>query len=339
MAQRRSLIAGLITTAAALGPYAYARSVLRPASRVRGAQTYASLTYASFLARVRQEASASGIGSSILDDALALERPNEHVLQLDRNQPEATLTWSAYRRRVVTEQRLEEAHAAYHQRLPLLAGIWRRYRVDPRIAVGIWGLESDYGRRSGTFGVVDSLATLAFDGRRAAFFRSELMTSLRILQQKDVAVPDMRGSYAGAMGQPQFMPSSYLRYAVDYDADGRRDIWTSQADVLASICNYLARNGWVEGAPWGQEVALPRGFDPAQAGRRNRRSLGAWTLLGVRRADGSPFSHEAMSGAVLLPEGASGEAFMVYDNFEVIRRYNPSDYYSLAVGLLGGAAG
>ena len=284
------------------------------------------------------QATRLGISGAVLDVALALERPNARVLELDRHQPEFTLTWSQYRQRVLTDSKIQAARTAYQSRLSLLTGIWRRYRVDPRVVVGIWGLESNYGRRTGSFEVVDALATLAFNGRRAAFFRTELIDALQILQRRDVEAGRMLGSYAGAMGQPQFMPSSYVRYAVDYDGDGRRDIWSSEADVLGSISNYLSRNGWVGGAPWGQQVTLARNAAVAGSGRQGGRSLGEWMRLGVRRTDGAAFSRSDIPGVLLLPDGAGGDAFMVYDNFNVIRRYNPSDFYSLAVGLLGSAA-
>ena len=326
--KRRKLLAGAASAAILHGSPSVARPVRAPTST----------SYASFLSEIRAQASVLGISASVLDDALSLDRPDVRVLDLDRHQPEFTLSWSAYRQRVLTTKRLDSAHAGYRQRLPLLTGIWQRYRVDPRIVVGIWGLESNFGQRIGTFGIVDALATLAFDGRRASFFRAELLNALRILQQHDVSVAGMLGSYAGAMGQPQFMPSSYLRYAVDYDGDGRRDIWTSEPDVFASISNYLARNGWLTGAPWGQEISVPPEFETAQTGRQVRRKLGTWMGMGVRRIDGGRFTREDVVGAILLPEGARGDAFMVYDNFDVIRRYNPSDFYSLAVGLLGSAA-
>ena len=294
--------------------------------------------YGGFLNGVRSEALRLGLSSAMLDTALALSAPNARVLQLDRHQPEFTLTWAQYKARVISDQRRRDALQDYQGNLQLLTGIWQRYHVDPRVVIGIWGLESNFGSRTGSFNVVDALATLAYDGRRASFFRSELMASLRILDHGDVTPSQMTGSYAGAMGQPQFMPSSYLRYAVDYQGDGRRDIWSNRADVFASIANYLARCGWVTGEPWGQPVTLTRPVDPASAGRQSVRPLGDWERAGVRRADGTSFSRPDARGALLLPDGAGGDAFMIYANFNVIRRYNPSDFYALAVGLIGDAA-
>ncbi len=299
--------------------------------------TVPSSTYQQFLRGIDAQARALGIDAEILDQALHLDEPNPKVLQLDRHQPEFTLTWAQYRARVLSDRKLLAARDAYEARLTLLTALWRRYQVDPRIVVGIWGLESDFGARIGSFGIVDALATLSFDGRRAAFFRAELLSALRILQQRDITVGRMIGSYAGAMGQPQFMPSSFLRFAVDYDGDGRRDIWTSEPDTLASIANYLRQAGWVPGAPWGQVVRLPPGLETTMLGRQHPRPLGEWNALGVRRADGGRFSRADVGGAVLAPDGSGGDAFMVYANFNAIRRYNPSDFYGLAVGLLGSA--
>ena len=294
-------------------------------------------SYQVFLARTRATALKHGISPGILDAALALDRPNRRVIELDRHQPEFILTWADYRERVLTRAKLEGARRAFENSAGLLAAVQRRYSVDPRIIVGIWGLESDFGHRSGAFGVVDALASLAFDSRRPGFFEDELISALQILQRRDVDLQYLVGSYAGAMGQPQFMPSSYLRYAVDFDGDGRRDIWKSNADVLASIANYLARSGWIPGAPWGQPISVPAALDLEKTGWNTRRSLDSWMRLGVRRADGAPFSQGDVTGTILAPAGSGGPLFMIYSNFNVIRRYNPSDFYSLAVGLLAAA--
>ena len=185
---------------------------------------------------------------------------------------------------------------------------------------------------TGGFSVIEALATLAADGRHNGFFRTELLSALRILDNGDITLPKMTGSYAGAMGQPQFMPSSYLTYAVNFDGSGKRDIWTNRNDALASIANYLAKSGWRAGEPWSQPVRVPPGL--TSGGRDDRRTLARWTQLGVTRADGTAFSHADSMGAVIMPDGADGEAYIVYANFAVIRLYNPSDLYALSVGLL-----
>jgi membrane-bound lytic murein transglycosylase B len=196
-------------------------------------------------------------------------------------------------------------------------------------------LESSFGQKTGDYKVVDALATLAWQTKRAAFFRAELIAALRILDAGDITPGHMTGSYAGAMGQPQFMPTSYLRYAVDFEGNGRRDIWTSKADSLASIANYLARSGWRTGQGWGAQVTVPPAFDASMAGRDSRRPIGEWIRMGVRRLDGRAFSSMDLPAAVLLPDGVNGDAFVAYPNFSAIRRYNPSDYYAIAVGLIG----
>jgi membrane-bound lytic murein transglycosylase B len=326
MLTRRSLLSAAAIPLAAGTP-------LWP-SRVRAA---AASSFPAFLDGVRAQAQRSGISPTILRQALAGIQPNAKVLELDQHQPEFTMTWEQYRARIVSNQRILDGRMAWQHNRPLLQVIQSRFGVDPGVVVGIWGLESNFGTKTGGFNVVEALATLAWEGRRASFFRSQLMDSLRILDRRDITPQRMTGSWAGAMGQPQFMPDSYLRYAVDFDGDGRRDIWDSRADTLGSIANYLARSGWRAGEPWGQPVIVPAGFDASETGRERRRSLGEWMRMGVRRPDGSAFARPDATGALVLPDGADGQAFMVYANFGAIRRYNPSDFYALAVGLLGDA--
>jgi membrane-bound lytic murein transglycosylase B len=291
-------------------------------------------SFADFVAGVRADAVRAGISGRTVDAAFEGVQPNPKVLQLDRHQPESTLTWAQYRARVLPEKRLAAGRAAYAAQSDLLASVTARYRCDPRIVVGIWGLESNFGELTGRYRVVEALSTLAYDGRRASYFRGELINALRILDAGDIAPQAMTGSWAGALGQPQFMPSSYLRYAVDADGDGRRDIWTNRADVFGSVANYLARCGWRWGEPWGQPIRVPSTLLPGDTGRERVRSLAEWQAAGVRRVDGGRFTRGDVRGAVILPDGAGGEAFMVYANFNAIRRYNPSDYYALGVGLL-----
>jgi membrane-bound lytic murein transglycosylase B len=293
--------------------------------------------FGAFLHGLRAEGLRDGIRPDILDAALAGVTPNGHILELDRHQPEFSLTWAQYRARVLPASRLQAGAQSYERNAALFGQVQQRFGVDPRIIIGIWGLESGFGAKTGGFGVVEALATLAYDGRRASYFRTELMNSLRILNDGDITPRGMTGSWAGAMGQPQFMPSSYLHYAVDFDGDGKRDIWTSLPDIFGSVANYLAKCGWRSGEPWGQAVQIPASY-AGPSDRDRVRTLGEWEASGVRRIDGSRFSRADIRGALVLPDGAGGEAFMVYPNFHVIRRYNPSDYYALAVGLLGNAS-
>jgi len=292
-------------------------------------------SFAAFLATLRTEARRAGISAATLDSAFAGVTPNRKVLERDRHQPEFTMTWAQYRNLLLTQKRIDEGVAAIAQNRALFAAVQARYGVGPGVIAGIWGLESSFGTKTGDFRVVEALATLAWDGRRASFFRGELMAALKILQAGDVSPVNMTGSYAGAMGQPQFMPTSYLRYAVDFTGSGRRNIWTSRPDVLASIANYLARSGWRSGGAWGQPVALPAGFNTTPSGRDHRRPLADWARDGLRPIAGRWHATADTPAALLLPDGAGGDAFLVYPNFAAIRRYNPSDFYALAVGLLG----
>lgn len=295
-------------------------------------------SFQTFVAGVRADARRAGISAATLERAFAGVQPNQKVLERDRRQPEFTMTWQRYRTLLITDQRITNGRAAYQQNRALLVRVQDRYNVDPAVITGIWGLESSFGTGMGDFHVIEALATLAWDGRRASFFRGELMAALRIIEQGDITPQRMMGSYAGAMGQPQFMPSSFLAYAVDFDGQGKRDIWTSKADVFGSIANYLARSGWRSGEPWGQPVAFSSGVDPSKAGRDNRRPVGEWARMGVRPTDGRALlARPDAQAALVLPDGPGGDAFLVYANFSAIRRYNPSDFYALVVGLLGDA--
>ena len=293
----------------------------------------ADTPFAAFLAGVRADAVAAGIAPATVDRAFAGLRPNPKVLELDSHPPEVTQSWEHYRSSRVSDQRVSAGRQAMQANTATLHEVQRRYGVDPGVIVAIWGLETNFGGYTGGFAVIEALATLASDGRHNGFFRTELLSALRILDHGDIDLPRMTGSYAGAMGQPQFMPSSYQTYAVDFDGDGKRDIWDQPRDTLASIANYLAKSGWHAGEPWGQPVRVPAGLDAA-GGRDDRRPLAAWSKLGVTRANGATFSHPDVPGAVVMPDGPGGEGYMVYANFAAIRLYNPSDLYALSVGLL-----
>lgn len=311
-------------------------AALPASAAVSGAQA-APDSFADFIATVRDDARHAGISAVTLDRALAgLAAPNQQVLQRERHQPEFTLTWAQYRNLLLTGKRIDEGVAAYRQNRSTFAAVRQRYGVASGVTAGIWGVESSYGTKMGDFQVVDALATLAWATSRRRFFRSELLAALKILQHGDVTPGHMTGSYAGAMGQPQFMPTSYLRYAVDFTGSGRRNIWTSKPDVLASIANYLAQAGWHTGGSWGQPVALPTGYR-GPSGRDHRYKLSHWAALGLRPIAKRWKAASSAPAALLLPDGPNGDAFLVYGNFAAIRRYNPSDFYALVVGLLGDA--
>ena len=287
-----------------------------------------------FLAGVRRDAAAQGVRAPTVDNALRNARFLPHVIELDRKQPEQVMTFGEYLDKVVTPQRKEDARRELAANRALLDAIWRRFGVEPPIIVALWGLESDFGRITGNYSVISALATLAFDGRRSSYFRGELIAALRILDQGHIRVEDMTGSWAGAMGQCQFMPSSFLSYAVDYDGDGRRDIWNDRADVLASIANYIGRLGWRGGESWGREVLVPRGFDPRVAGLEVKRPTGEWDRLGVRGIDAGPLASREAEASLVMPDGADGPALLVYENFRVIMKWNKSTYFAASVGYL-----
>ncbi|MFH5926282.1 lytic murein transglycosylase [Roseomonas xinghualingensis] len=293
-------------------------------------------SFEAFLDGIRADARRAGVSSATLQRALTGIRPVDRVIELDRRQAESSLTWDQYRDRIVSQARIDNGRRAYADNRALLQSLEDRFRIPGRYMVAIWGMETNYGSNTGGFGVIEALATLAWEGRRASFFRNELMAALRILDAGHVTPERMRGSWAGAMGHPQFMPSSFERLAVDADGDGRKDIWDNRADALGSIGNYLSRSGWRDDERWGREVLLPAGFDPGQATRDNVRPLREWARMGVAFIDGTPVPALEMTGAVLVPGASSGnmQAFLVYQNFNVIRRYNPSNFYALAVGLL-----
>ena len=290
-----------------------------------------------FLEGVKTEARRAGVSNGILQRAFAGVRHNDRVIELDRRQPEGgAMAWETYRDRIVSQSRVDNGRRMAADNRTLLQSLEGRFRVPGRVLLAIWGMETGYGANTGGFGVIEALATLAYDGRRSAYFRGELLSALRILEGGHIAPERMRGSWAGAMGQPQFMPSSFERLAVDADGDGRKDIWDNRADALGSIGNYLARNGWREDERWGREVLIPGGFDTRAATRDNVRPLRDWARQGVTQADGTPLPASDVPAAVLVPGSETGslQAFVVYHNFNVIRRYNSPNFYALAVGML-----
>jgi membrane-bound lytic murein transglycosylase B len=298
---------------------------------VRG---HAAGSFEAFLGGVREEALRSGVSRATLDTAFRGLQPDQKVIDLDKKQPEFTMTWADYQARVVSDLRITNGRAAAKANAGLLEAIETKFGVDARPVTGIWGLESNYGTKTGNFQVIRALATLSWEGRRRNFFRAELLAALKILENGDIPVAQMTGSYAGAMGQPQFMPTSFVRLAVDFDGDGRKDIWNSRADALASIANYLQKAGWHDGESWGQEVRLPPNLPVFLIGRNNRRPLAAWRDMGVQLLGPARPGSDAPS-AILQPDGQGQTAYITYANFHAIRRYNPSDFYALAVGLIG----
>jgi membrane-bound lytic murein transglycosylase B len=297
-----------------------------------GFEPVSGQSFDAFLAGIRAEARRAGIRDTTLNTALSGLAPNPRVIELDRRQAEGALAWPVYRDRMVSETRIANGRRAFAEHRATLARIEERYGVSPRMIVAIWGIETNYGSFQGGTDAIQSLATLAWEGRRGAYFRSELLAALRILDQGHISRDRMKGSWAGALGHPQFMPSNFERLAVDFDGDGRRDIWDSPPDALASIANYFRASGWRTGEPWGQEVRLPAGFD-ASAGLDLQRPVRDWARAGVRAADGSPLPASDAPASVIVPRGGT-QAFLVRHNWRVIRRYNPSTSYARAVALI-----
>lgn len=293
-----------------------------------------NIAFSRWIEGFRGRALAQGIRQEVLDGAFRNVRYNANVIGKDRNQAEFVLKLQDYLDRTVSETRVRNGVAVLKRHRSTLNAIERRYGVEKEVVAAIWGLESAYGATRGRTPAIEALATLAFDGRRSRFFEEQLLAALKILQSGDTTPDRMRGSWAGAMGHTQFIPTSYLEYAQDFDGDGRRDIWSDDpADSLASTAAYLSGFGWTKGQPWGIEVTLPSGFDFAATGPERKRQASAWARLGVHGIDGSPIPNQG-SASILLPSGASGGAFMIFDNFRVIKRYNASDAYAIAVGHL-----
>jgi membrane-bound lytic murein transglycosylase B len=287
-----------------------------------------------WLSGFRLRASAAGISGAVMDQALTGLIYEPDVIRRDRNQSEFTKTIWDYLDTAASDARVENGRAALQKHGAVLARIEAKYGVDKEVVAAIWGLESAYGTFRGSVPTIQSLATLAYDGRRAAFFEGELLAALKILEAGDTAASNMQGSWAGAMGHTQFMPSSFLAYAVDFNGDGKRDIWGDDpTDALASSAAYLAGFGWTKAAPWGLEIKLPKGFDYDQTSERVKKPVAEWQALGVRQINGGDLpDHGAAS--VLLPGGARGAAFLIFSNFQVIERYNSADAYVIAVGHL-----
>jgi membrane-bound lytic murein transglycosylase B len=309
------------------------RTALRAASMLAltmsGARAEPTEPFDQFLARLRADAAARGVTAATFATAFAGVTPDPAVMAAMRREPEYGKPMPAYLASLVSPTRIAIGQRKLTQWADTLRTVQQRFGVDSAILVSIWGVESGFGEAPGSWDVFRSVATLAAARFQHPLFRNELISALVILQQGKIPRGQFAGSWAGAMGQPQFLPSSYLRYAVDFDGDGRADIWSSVPDVLASIANYLQKFGWRAGLPWGFEVAVPQKFDF----RASRGSLRQWTEHGFRRADGGALPTE---GAAILffPSGAGGPAFLVTDNFVVIKTFNNSDAYALAVGTL-----
>lgn len=295
---------------------------------------HAETSFDSWLADFRAEAATAGITDVTLDAALSGIRPAERVVALDRGQPEFLQTFTDYLGRRITADRVGQGRALLQEHAALLDEVERQYGVPKTVLLAFWGLETHYGAVKGSLNIPASLATLAYDGRRSKFFRSQLLDALRIIDAGHVSAADMTGSWAGAMGHMQFMPSTFRAHAVDADGDGRIDLWQSLPDAMHSAANYLKKAGWRAGEPVAVQVLLPEGFDWRSARFSNRLPVAEWAAQGVTPATGGALPALAGRAAIVLPQGWQGPAFMVFDNFDVVMDWNRSLNYALAVAQL-----
>ena len=290
--------------------------------------------FSNWLENLRVEASNEGIREETLATALKGVNLIPRVVELDRKQPEFSLTFSQYIGRVVPDSRVKKAREKFVENRALLDEIADKFGVQPRFIVALWGIETDFGRVTGGFKLIPALVTMAYDGRRSKYFRKELINALKIIDGGHIRANDMVGSWAGAMGQCQFMPSSFLNFAIDFDGDGRKDIWSTKADVFGSAANYLSKSGWKSGQTWGRKVILPDDFDSSLANLKVKKTIKEWQSIGVRRGNGSDLPVRDLKASIVYTEGVGSSAYMIYDNFRTILKWNRSTYFAVAVGTL-----
>ena len=330
-----ALLPLLLLAACAQAPAENLPSATAPAALQATAETPLP-SFADWRQAMRGEAIAAGIDAALFDRVFADVTPDPAVLKADSSQPEFTRPVWEYLDGAVSSSRIGRGRVLLAQHNTVLQRIEQQYGVEAQILVAIWGLESNFGSNIGNHNVVRSLATLAYDGRRQVFWRSQLLAALQILQAGDAPTQGLIGSWAGAMGQTQFMPTTFNQHAVDFDGDGRRDLWTSAPDALASAAHYLQASGWENGQPWGFEVNLPQGFDYALADPEIRRTVAQWRILGINPARAID-ANEQSQATLFLPAGHRGPAFLLLNNFRSILKYNNSTAYALAIGLLSDA--
>jgi membrane-bound lytic murein transglycosylase B len=292
------------------------------------------MDFSQWLEEFAIEAQQRGISRSVIDTALDGVQPMPDVIELDRNQPEATDDLCHYLGRRLTSTRIERGRKMLKEHRDLLRRVTAKYGVPSRFLVALWGLETNFGDMTGSFPVIDALATLAHDDRRGPLFREQLFAALRIIDQGHRTPSQMKGSWAGGMGQVQLMPTTFLSNAVDYDRDGRKNIWTSLPDAFASAATYLNDMGWRTGETWGREVELPAELARNRAELAKTRSVADWRSVGVKRIDGRALPGSAMRGSIVRPGRKKHHVFLVYSNFHTIMRWNPSTFFAISVGAL-----
>ncbi len=294
-----------------------------------------SLSYSEFITELKQEMITKGISKKTVDTVLSkYTKPMDKVIDLDRKQPEFVMDTDTYLSRIITKKRVEDGRRLYHKHYKILTKVTNEYKVQPQYLLAFWGAETNYGTNFGGFKVTEALTTLSYDNRRRNFFKKELYNALRIIDEGHITDEQMIGSWAGAMGNFQFMPSTFMSYAVDYDKDGKIDIWNSLPDAFASAANYLSSIGWKNDEKWGRAVKLPWNFDFAQTGLKNKQPLYHWRNQKVRKTNNKLVPNTFMKAAIITPNGYKGKSYMVYNNFDKIMNWNKSTLYALAIGNL-----
>jgi len=296
-------------------------------------------SFSHWLKELRQEALLAGIQESTLDQSLAAVEPLPWIIKADRNQPEFKKSLDDYLNGVLSKKRIGKGRQMLVDNRHLLKEIADKYSVQPRFIVALWGIETYYGKHTGKVPIIDALVTLAYDGRRSAYFRKELLNALRIIDAGHISYERMKGSWAGAMGQVQFMPSSFLRYAVDGNGDGRIDLWQTPEDYLSSAANYLAKMGWQSNRTWGREVRVPTELDKELIGTDKRALLSTWQKYGVRKLNGKNLPNVKVRASLIQPEGPVGRSFLVYENYHSVMKWNRAHSFALAVGMLSDRIG
>ncbi|MBT3135758.1 lytic murein transglycosylase [Alteromonas sp. ALT199] len=290
--------------------------------------------FANCTATLAEKAKQEGVSQQVIDDVFPRLVHQDRVIELDRSQPEFVQTFPGYFSKRVTDWRTNKGKEMYAKHEQLLHKLSDKYGVPPHYLLAFWGLETNFGSYKGKMPVLDSLATLACDKRRSTYFTQEFLVAVKLMEREKLQKEDMIGSWAGAMGHTQFMPSAYTHYAIDGDGDGQINLWASEEDALSSAANFLASLGWERSFRWGREVQLPDNFDYQESGYKNRKSLSEWNTQGVKQADGSALGEGDTSAYVIVPAGHNGPAFIAYKNFRVIMRWNNSEFYAIAVGVL-----
>ena len=298
------------------------------------ANTERDISFAKYVEGLKKEAIESGIDENTVNNAFKKVKFLHRSVSSDKQQPEFKMTLDTYIPRAVPDWKIKQARKAYQDNYTLLQKIGKEYGVQPRFIVALWGVETNFGRLTGRHNVISSLTTMAYEGRRETLFKKQLFAALTILEQGHISQDKFIGSWAGAMGQVQFMPTSYLNYAVDYDGDGKKDIWNTPGDVFASAANYLKTEGWDDTYTWGRQVTLPKDFNIELAGLKQQKSLIEWQALGVRRYNGQALPNVDLQASVVIPDDENGRVYLAYNNYKVLMHWNRSYYFATAVTYL-----